>query len=295
LPPLKTGFNPPPDLEQRPVCILSSLKDPQSAADGCPRTRKEWFPVGGSTISLKPTDIPTPTVPPATNPATGAAYPPTRQEVSPGVFAIGVEPLDDTLKQTYYPAPAPVGKLIPLPPNYCEVPPQNADLPSLSLQLFIAAPKDPQDAVRARNFALQNGIPIDPGAICPQDMLDKLRASGGFDASAGATYSIDTPKPNQGVYGVVPVIGTAEFNPGQVDYYRVDIGAGTSPTEWLTIGDTHTKTVTHGELEFLHADALAPGPYVLRLVLVKSDGNFLEPYQVPIIVLSAPPTPPATP
>jgi 1A family penicillin-binding protein len=296
LPPVKSEFAPPPDLEKRPVCILSSLRDPQLAADGCPRTRSEWFPVGGSSISLKPTDVPTPTLPMPTDPNTGQTYPPTRQEVSPGVLAIGVQVLDDTMKQTYYPPPASAGRLTPVTPHYCEVLPQFADLPGLSMQLFITAPRDPDDAIRARNFALNNGIPIDPGVVCPQELIDQVRGGGGFVPGMNATYSIDTPKPNQGVYGVIPVIGTVNYNPDLVEYYRVDIGAGDAPTEWRTIGETHDRIVVHGELEILHADALQPGRYVLRLVLVQVDGNFVDPpYQVSIEVLSSPPTPTANP
>ncbi len=299
LPPLKSGFAPPPGLEQRPVCILSSLKDPAPAADGCPRTRLEWFPTNPLAVQLKPTDFPTPTLPPPTNPTTGQPYPPTRSALSPGILVIGVQPLDDTLKQTYFPAPSgpqPGVNLVPAQPIYCEVPAQYADLPGMSLQLFIAAPKDLADAVRARNWAQQNGVPIEPGAVCPQEMVDKLRGAGGFDPATGATYSIDTPKSGEGVYGVIPVIGTANFDPSRVEYYRVDIGAGTVPTEWKTIGETHKKTVIHGELEFLHADALPPGPYVLRLVLVMNNGNFLQPtFDVPIMILSEPPTPTAQP
>jgi len=293
LPPLKSDFAPPPGLEQRPVCALSSLRDPVPAANGCPRTRLEWFPVGALAAQLKPTDFPTATLPPLINPTTNAPYPPTRADFSPGLVVIGVQPLDDTLKQTYFAVPpAPSGSLIPAQPIYCETLPQYADAPGLSLQIFIAAPADPVEATRVRNWALANGAPIDPGVVCPQAMMDELRGAGGFDPAAGATYSIDSPKPGEGVYGVIPVIGTANFDPSKVEYYRVDIGSGAEPTNWATIGETHTKMVTHGELEFLHADALPPGPYVLRLILVKNDGNFLQPtFDVPIIILSEPPTP----
>jgi 1A family penicillin-binding protein len=297
LPALNDGFTAPPGLEKRPVCILSSLKDPALAANGCPVTRLEWFPVGPLSAQLKPTDSLPPTVTPQINPTTGAPYPPTRADFSPGLVVIGVQPLDDALKQTFFPiSSVPVGSLIPAQPIYCEIPPQFADTPGLSLQLFIAAPADPVEATRVRNWALANAVPIDPGVVCPQAMVDQLRGAGGFDPAAGATYSIDSPKSGEGVYGVIPVLGTATFDPGRIEYYRVDIGAGTSPTEWKTIGDTHSKQVVHGELEFLHSDALPPGPYVLRLILVKNDGNFLQPtFDVPIIILSEPPTPTALP
>ncbi|NIV77026.1 MAG: hypothetical protein GWN37_19985 [Gammaproteobacteria bacterium] len=46
-------------------------------------------------------------------------------------------------------------------------------------------------------------------------------------------------------------------------------------------------------LEMLHAEALPPGRYTLQLVVVKTDGNFIEPYQVRIDIVP-PPGPDAT-
>jgi hypothetical protein len=127
-------------------------------------------------------------------------------------------------------------------------------------------------------------------------MLDQLRANGGVVPGGTATYVIESPKANQGIYGPTPIIGTVNYNPDQIEYYRIDIGEGEVPTEWKTIGDIHNTLVTHGELEVLYAQGLQPGRYVLRLVLVQKDGNFLNPpFDIPIEVLSAPPTPTAQP
>jgi hypothetical protein len=79
-------------------------------------------------------------------------------------------------------------------------------------------------------------------------------------------------------------MGTASFSSADVQYYKLEIGSGSSPTEWTTFGTTHSSPVNNGLLEQLHADALAPGAYVIRLVLVRTDGNFSNPYSVPITV-----------
>ena len=58
---------------------------------------------------------------------------------------------------------------------------------------------------------------------------------------------------------------------------------GRQPTEWITVGDVHRQSVVDGPIEVLDAGSLPPGDYILRLVLVKNDGNFLNPpHSVPI-------------
>jgi hypothetical protein len=90
------------------------------------------------------------------------------------------------------------------------------------------------------------------------------------------------------VYGVIPVIGTAAFDPARVLYYKLEIGGG-SLEGWVTFGETHNQSVADDVLEYLHADALPPGDYTIRLVLVRTDGNFLPPYSVPVKVVPTPP------
>ena len=77
--------------------------------------------------------------------------------------------------------------------------------------------------------------------------------------------------------------GTVQYDPNIVDYFKVEFGPGQEPREWFTLGSTHKGPVVNGILEVLDAASLPPGPYVIRLVLVKRDGNFLgAPHSVPI-------------
>jgi len=77
--------------------------------------------------------------------------------------------------------------------------------------------------------------------------------------------------------------GTVRYNPSQVEYYKVELGRGVQPREWITLGDIHFDPVLDGPLEVLDALSLPADDYVVRLVLVKRDGNFLEPpHSVPI-------------
>jgi 1A family penicillin-binding protein len=297
LPSLRSDFVPPVGMEQRPVCVLSSLHDPQPAADGCPATRTEWFPVDGlvaniGTDETTPTAVPTPTATPFIDPNTGQPYPNVRSEMERGILVIGVVPVDTTMQQTYFATTATpaTGSPVPTPPLYCLVGPENANLPQLSLQLFITAPRDPIIAIWARNWAYANGVPIEPGDLCSPELLASVATLA--DEGTGATYSISQPHRGQPLSGIVQIIGTAAFDPEQIIFYKVEIGAGETPSEWITLGETHTDPVTNGILETLNADAFPPGQYVLRLVLVRRvDAGMLPVFEVPITILGGSPTP----
>lgn len=77
--------------------------------------------------------------------------------------------------------------------------------------------------------------------------------------------------------------GTVRYNPSSVEYFKVELGRGTEPTEWITLGDVHRDMVLDGPIEVLDALSLPVDDYIVRLVLVKTDGNFLNPpFSVPI-------------
>lgn len=309
LPPLRTDFMPPAGMEQRQVCVLSSLRDPIPTTGGCPRYRAEWFAVLSpeqiaQTPSVGPTLTWTPRPTVEGQPAPGSLLP-VSVLVEPGIWSLGVLPVNEERLNTLRPlldtmiASRPPNSPALAPPRYCEVPQEYADIPEISYQLFIAAPPDPADAIRARNWALEYGVPIVPGIRCSIEIIQaQLTPAPAFpgDVPAGTAYSISSPAPGQGVYGDVAIWGTVLFDPLLVQYYKIEISGGQFGGEWLTVGDIHSTMVNNGQLEILHALALAPGNYILRLVLVKMDGNYVQPtYDVPITVLTEPPTATPTP
>jgi hypothetical protein len=98
-------------------------------------------------------------------------------------------------------------------------------------------------------------------------------------------YNITSPTPGQRVTGNVPILGTVLFDPNQVSHYVLEISAGLDPTEWTSLGSTHSEAVRAGLLEQLNTEIFAPGDYMLRLVLVGFDGNAVAtPYSVPITI-----------
>lgn len=299
-PALRSEFMLPQRVENRQVCVLSSLSDPAPAEEGCSAQRPEWFLVGGTDPSIPPTEVPTPTPVPtrAAEPGDegpGEPLPPVREEAGPGLVKVGVLPLEEEQQAKVVEVMGPVwdtlptGTPQPAAPLYCEVGQEDADVEGLSFQLFITAPRDPADAVRARNWAYENGVPIEPGVACSPELVEELAQAEAVESVTGAYYILEDPNPGDEVYGIMPIIGTVRYNPQTVEYFKLEIGRGENPSEWLTLGETHTEQVEDGVLEYLHADALTPGPYVLRLVLVANDGNYLNPpYSVPITVVPTP-------
>jgi hypothetical protein len=302
LPPLRSGFAVPQGLEERPVCVLSSLRDPRLADEGCPLERDEWFRVGTSEWDPEPTPTAAPT--PSPTPDEGAEEnedelpPPLHEEISPGVWQISVLAMNEDQQAALVETLADIWDALPddLPtpatPKYCEVSADFEDIEGAALQLFITAPGDEGDAIRARNWAQANGIPIEPGIVCPtEDLGDTTPADLFVDADTGSMYAIDDPNPGDEVYGIYPIIGTAIFDPAEIQYYKLEIGPGEFPSEWITFGGLHTEPIEDGVLEELHADAsdvFPPGPYVIRLVLVRQDSNYLTPFTVPITIVPVP-------
>lgn len=307
VPPLGAEFERPDRLENRQVCVLSSLSEPAPAEEGCPQSRGEWFRVGGEDPAIAPTEVPTATPVPtrAPRPETGddddddeAEEPegpmiPARQDMGYGVLQIGVLPLDDEDLQAEVVATlASAAEALPdgtpgsLPPRYCEVDQQSVELEGVAFQIFIAAPTDPVDAVRARNWALENGVPIEPGVACPGEVIEEVEeAEAETPAGLKIVYGIREPAAGQEVSGILPVIGTALFDSSEVEFYKVEIGAGRNPSEFVTIGEVHREPVDDDVLEMLHAEALPPGPYVLQLVLVPTGPDAIPPFQVPIEIV----------
>jgi hypothetical protein len=104
---------------------------------------------------------------------------------------------------------------------------------------------------------------------------------GGAGQVAGLSYYISSPVPGQHVSGVIPIFGSALFGPDFM-YYKIEIAGPDG--NWLTIGAVHSENVANGTLEVLHADALPPGQYQLRLLVVRQDSNYPLPYVVPITI-----------
>ena len=120
-----------------------------------------------------------------------------------------------------------------------------------------------------------------PTAVCNEELLALAR-----DPNVPAIWRITSPKTGDAVSGVLPIVGTADFDPGVVQFYKIELGIpkGGNQVDWLTLGETHSTPVVNGTLEMLHADALPPGTYFLRLIVVKDSNYVGEPHTITITI-----------
>jgi hypothetical protein len=83
------------------------------------------------------------------------------------------------------------------------------------------------------------------------------------DKSTGAiALSITNPRNGQTIGSNSPVIGTV--NPSKLKTWKLELGAGSSPTEWKAIGNG-TAAVNEGTLGTIDLTGLADGVFTLRL------------------------------
>ncbi len=263
-------FERPPGIEERDVCL------PRGTGGGhCSATRPELFVVGAPQHGI---------------PRLG--YVPDTLS-NPGAWTLAVLPLSGSAATAIRQPTVGDGPQPPVPTS-CVVN-SHGNLAGVQKRLYLPAPPYYPDEVRARLWIQRygGGYQMAPSVACPAGVVNSARglsgssartAAGDSTAFTGARYHISAPSGGQRVNGIVQIVGTARFDPGEYQYYKVEIGSGRAPESWTTLGTTHTEPVIDGLLEELHAYALPAGPYVLRLVVVRNDGNFPAPYAVPITI-----------
>jgi len=252
---------PPDGMTLRQICDVRRLTDPST---GCPGTKNEWFLDGPAGIpdAQGNLNFPEITIENTPVPTQGSVV----EEVSPGIYqtlAFAIPPeVANGIQFNVGP-----GEKQPLPPKYCRVPVQDAQIASAAgaqTLWFIGGPATSQsDAVEAERYARENNLAFLPTIDCWADVYNYQPIGG-----VGATLQIQQPANGAVVTGLTPIIGTAQFDGSQAEIYHMFIRGGQF-TDWTPLGGPHNSPVVNGQLEELHGDALASGSYTLRLGLVR--------------------------
>ena len=252
---------PPPGMSLRQICDVRRLSDP---ATDCPATVNEWFLDGPAGIPDAAGGLryPTSAIQPRPPPTQGSVV----RQVSPGIYQTLAFPLPLEIAGGVQFRVRP-GEKQPIPPRYCRVPVQDAQ-PAIAAGArdlwFIGGPATSQnDAVEAERYARENNLAFLPTIDCWPHVYN-IQPLGGV----GAALRIQQPASGQRVQGVIPIVGTAQFDGGQADYYHLFIRGGQF-ADWTPLGHPHHNSVISAQLETLHADALRPGFYLLRLGLIR--------------------------
>jgi membrane peptidoglycan carboxypeptidase len=158
-----------------------------------------------------------------------------------------------------------------------------AALPATAVpQLFLSPPRNTESLKGAHQWAQENNLALLPTTTCTEELLALAQ-----DPNAPAVWRISSPATGDVVSGVLPIIGTADFNPERVQFYKIELGIPQeNGVNWVTLGETHNVPVINGALEMLHADALPPGEYLLRLIVVQDSNYVGEPHTITITIES---------
>jgi hypothetical protein len=266
------GSAPPPEftlpegMEKRGICNLEAIS---TSSTDCALNQSEYFLLSAersASISVTSSDSVT------------------WDELDPGVWrvpAVALPPLSEELQV----AAKNVQGDDRLPPqSYCYFE-EGAALgflpPDAGRALFLAPPRNSESLIPAHEWAAEHDLPIFPAISCTEELLLAAR-----DPDIPAIWRITSPKAGESIGGVVPILGTADFDPAKIQFYKVELGMGDlEDPQWVTLGEIGRTPVVNGTLELLHADALPPGNYLLRLIVVRWDGNYVgDPYTVELTI-----------
>jgi penicillin-binding protein 1C len=264
----------PGGVHQRQICNISrtALHDP---AMTCSPGIFEWFLDSPAAIPDQNGNL----VASAPSPAPQlSANGPQPVEIEPGLIKVAVFPVDPNLANAIAAADTSGNSV---PPRYCQVPIEVMNMvPGVQEQLFIVPPPVPEDAFRARLWAQANGVAILPQFACNEQMLSTA------PGPQAVVANITSPTPGQTFHTSeqIDIIGTAAFAPEQAWFYKIELQGG-QWADFTPIQDVNYNGVTNGVLGTLQPWAVPPGDYVIQLVIIGHDGNWLQaPYQVPFHV-----------
>jgi hypothetical protein len=288
--PLERTFERPKDIVDRSVCSLRSLNllGPACTAFGTELVRRTSGTGADSATPLPLAGLGTQTGGDAAA-ATG---------LIPGTVGEGSD-VWTIVPAVAVPAPPPVLKEGEQPPAWPPATLCQAGGPGRGMERTYAIavlplPIDPDEREDVAMWATQTGwAAVEPSTFCSPEMAASaidLGSAGAWTLGpsgipiARAEYRLGIT-PGTVLTETVTLTGTVSFDPSTVEYYKLELGAGEVPTEWITVGDTHREFLVNGPIEVLDAAALPAGPYVVRLVLVGKDGNFIQPpHSVPIVI-----------
>lgn len=149
----------------------------------------------------------------------------------------------------------------------------------------LAVPYSPPDCVSEKQyFAYPDALldwAVEQGADLPPTVYDV-----GDSATPFSRVAILSPGLLEPVSGVIDIRGNARDD--NIDYFRLEFGAGVNPTSWQQIGSNQNNGGGDVLLGTWNTAQVPDGPYTLRLTLVRIDRS-TETANREVIVDNTPP------
>jgi membrane peptidoglycan carboxypeptidase len=131
------------------------------------------------------------------------------EEIDPGVWRVPVVPIPSLPEEVQTAAKSVDGdsRLPPQTHCYFEEGTYQDSLPPNALpSLFLSPPRNTESLRSAHEWAAEHDLPIFPALSCTEDLVAASR-----DPDILAVWRISSPKMGETVNGLVPIIGTADF------------------------------------------------------------------------------------
>lgn len=124
-------------------------------------------------------------------------------------------------------------------------------------------------------------------------MLGALPVLAARPLQQGVEGQISSPQQNATVRGLVAVSGSATGP--EFEFYKVEWSRDAGSDDWHLIGTAYPVPVLNGVLAQWDTTAVPDGVYVIRLRVVRRDGNYLEHFVRQVVVANKRPTETPTP
>ncbi len=194
----------PPGIVEKPLCALTSAV---IGSEACEPAGSELF--SEDAPLLPPTAIPDePTV--------------IWDKSDPAVWRVPAVPITPPPVEVAFEIVPEPDEDAPPPQLFCQLnegTPAQALPPEALLQMFLEPPRNAESLKPAHEWAQANNLAILPTEPCTEDLL--ALSTG---ANQTAVWRITSPADGDTVSGVLPIVGTANFNPGDVQFYKIELG-----------------------------------------------------------------------
>jgi subtilisin family serine protease len=121
----------------------------------------------------------------------------------------------------------------------------------------------------------------------------RIRAPAAVEVGEAVVVTIVSPAAQEGIPGVVPLVGTVAG--AKLQSFSAWWGAGTAPAQWYVLGEWENRQVVSDTIAWWHPSGLEEGSYALRVTAEDLDGQSYEQRVGVVVDFTAPEIAPPSP